>query len=434
MKILVTGLCLSRNLGGPAMGLTLVDRIRQKYPDADFTFAVPQVGEEERWSHYYGLNIVYMGSLYYVLRNVPVLRFLQRIYCRLRNKNYTKIRQFLEEHRRLNEEFLAAAIAHDGIIDMSGISYVGDGTRSRWEGINSYSNFYFARKAKRPFVRFVQSFGPFDSPWVSYFAKREFKRLPFIPARGKESAELCRKIAPATVPVHDFPDIAILLPPAADEWLSRYLAEKSLVNDEYIVLSPSSVIFKLSGNESNSLGENHVESFCQIAKKLVQRGQKLLLLPHMYSDDGFGYDRDICRRIYDRLTAEGGIKDDLKFVTESLDPMQAKALIANAKLAVVSRYHALVAALSSATPAVAIGWNIKYRDIMEYYDVPDAAFDARDCAPPEMSERVVGQIDRFLADYPDRVSQLKVKHDVNRQNVLDAFDLLCHWIDINYPR
>ena len=71
MRILVTGLCLSRNLGGPAMCLTLYNELNKRIPDIDFTFAVTATSYEEEleWSKIYGLKIIRRDRLHIHLLN-----------------------------------------------------------------------------------------------------------------------------------------------------------------------------------------------------------------------------------------------------------------------------------------------------------------------------------------------------------------------------
>lgn len=50
------------------------------------------------------------------------------------------------------------------------------------------------------------------------------------------------------------------------------------------------------------------------------------------------------------------------------NPLLIKAIIRNSKFAVVSRYHALVSALSQAVPVIATSWSHKYKMLMRDYD------------------------------------------------------------------
>ena len=64
----------------------------------------------------------------------------------------------------------------------------------------------------------------------------------------------------------------------------------------------------------------------------------------------------------------------------SPDPVRTKAIIAAASGVVSSRFHGLVSALSSLTPALAAGWSHKYAELMGAYGLADAVVDIADAA------------------------------------------------------
>ena len=112
-----------------------------------------------------------------------------------------------------------------------------------------------------------------------------------------------------------------------------------------------------------------------------------------------------------------------KIVRDDLDVWQAKSLIAESKNAVVSRYHALVAALSTAVPAFAIGWNIKYQDLLNYYGIDSMSVDIRENNPGQIAEYALTKIDEFKSN-----QILIEKHLANQKKVNQAFELIGCWL------
>jgi len=235
---------------------------------------------------------------------------------------------------------------------MEGISYVGDGVRNWRSAMAHYTYYHYAKQKKKSYCRFVQSFGPFYDWRVNLFAKQELKNLPFIMARGKHAAKFCRQLTPKQE-IYDVPDIAIILSSATDEWGKEQLSRWGLSPGQYTILSPSSVIASMPSSVGGSVSSKHTDSFVEIAKALLTQGEHLLFVPHMYSDKKEHCDRKVSREVISKLPAASSVY----LVEEDIDPRQAKWLIAHSKQAVVSRYHALVAAISTATPVVAVGWN-----------------------------------------------------------------------------
>ena len=427
MNILVTGLCLSRNLGGPAMGLTLEQQVKKHYPDAKLTFAIEETSWdiEKKWAKYYGFEIVRRDKLISYLATLSGVREIKSLL-----KGNLKFYRASDHFKKLHREFMEAYRKADVVIDLSGVTYIGDGVFGPLDALRDYSYFHYARANKKPFARFIQSFGPFRTFSSRVFARREFRHLDFIPARGLKSASYCREIVKDKKKVYDFPDIALLLQEAGDEWRDAYLDSKGLRAGDYIVLSPSAVITNtILGDTSKGIGQNHVESFYRIAAYFLEKGEKLFFLPHMYTPNKVESDRVICEEIADRLLKEGTDRNTFSVMSEDLDPRQAKAIIAGSKMAIVARYHALVAAISSLTPVITIGWNIKYFDLLEYYGLGKMAIDARIFTPIEILDEVKNRITAWEEVKVTGMDALKQKQEENIKKVNEAFNLLFKWID-----
>jgi polysaccharide pyruvyl transferase WcaK-like protein len=308
---------------------------------------------------------------------------------------------------------------------MQGISYVGDGVRGAFEGINSYSNQYYANRHRKPFTFFIQSFGPFDDWRVRLFAKRAFDQVDFVPARGKNSARYCRAITKDPSKVYDFPDSAILLP-TNFLWAESYLRQNNLIPKNYVIVSPSSVIYKtVRTSVGGSVGNKHIDSIVRVCELLIKRGEYIVFLPHMYSDNPNECDRHVAKLVAAQLP------DSSYHVVEGeFDPMMAKGLISFAKYAIVSRYHALVAALSTGINVITLGWNIKYQDMMEYYGKKEFAIDVRLYEPAELATKVQQLLDDLTRqDIEASYRDFNNAHFRATERVGFAFNLLSQWLE-----
>lgn len=432
MKILITGLALSRNLGAPAMALTLITELGKRFPQAKISMAVSSIDMQQEliwWKYYKNMGyridkIVPRSTITsYLLNRFPIKRFYQKLSGKSNLSAYKnqKDRKFwLEQHKKFLDEIRQS----DLVISMYGISYVGDGVHRFTDGLSDFSPYYYARKYGIPYTRFIQSYGPFDDIKIRFFARKELNNLPFVFARGKNSAAYCRTIVDDKNSVKDMPDLAVLLPKDDGEWVDDYLKKSGLDRHGYIVVSPSAVIYNMPNRVGGSVGKKHVESMVLIVQELARRGHKILMLPHMYSDKKHDCDREICFKIFNKLDEQERLA--ICIVKEDVDAMQAKGLIAASTMAIVSRYHALVAAVSTSTPVVTLGWNIKYQDLMEYYCIDDTAIDVRNYEPDEIVQKVMEKI-KF---YKDENSMLiyKSMNDRVRKKVYSALDILADWI------
>lgn len=413
------------------MALTLIDEIKTRLPSATFVFAVPHVPyeQERKWAEYYGVEIVRADNIiHYAMATNALLRAAKVPYRILKGRPINEERgQSARDANVIHDEFMSAYEKCDVVVDMQGISYVGDGVRSSLEGMFSYSNLYYANRFKKPFIHFIQSFGPFDDWRVRWFARRDFNQMELLFARGEKCADYCRAIVKDEAKVKDFPDSAILLRTADDDWVRDYLAKFGFAEGKYAVLSPSAVIYRLRAQETGSAGAKHVETYALIAERFLSRGENVLLVPHMYSDRKSECDREVCRRVVDLLRHRGGALSGLALVEDDLDVWQAKGLISAASQAVVSRYHALVAAVSTNVPVVTVGWNVKYADLMGYYGLDAMSIDTRTAGPAHICDDVFAKLDMYAAQ-SSLVAGLKDRQDENSVRVGEAFDLLVEWL------
>jgi len=395
IKILVTGLCLSRNRGGPAMALSFMNQIKSHLPAAAFTFAVApeHLDLEKKWGNHYGVEVVARDTVvsWFITQSPFRMMFrLKRFLQGKTTKTYDNIKFWRSIHKKYKLEFYKA----DCVVNLNGIAFVGDGTLSWAKSLGERTCSIYSKKHGKPFFRFIQSYGPFKSWRFRLLAMMEFRKLPCVMARGELAASSCREVA-GNVPVYSFPDVAITLPCADEKWLHRYLKQFELKPSTYIVLSPSAVIAAMPIKKNSSVGVKHVGIYKTVARHYLSMGEAILFVPHMTSPIISQCDREVCNHIIDALVREGTDTNRCHIVDDELDCRELKALIKGAKLSIVSRYHAFVAALSTGVPAVAVGWNDKYQDLLDFYKSSRFAVDARKGEPDDIAEAVIKKADSW---------------------------------------
>jgi polysaccharide pyruvyl transferase WcaK-like protein len=424
IKILVTGLCLSRNRGGPAMALSFMNQIK-RHLAAEFTFAVAAeyLDLEKEWGKRYGVRVVGRDSVWNWLIAQSPFRIVRRIKHFLKGKKaetYDNTKFWRSTHKKYQREFLKA----DCVVNLNGIAFVGDGTRSWMHAFGERTCSIYSNKHDKPFFRFIQSYGPFKMWSVKFLAMIEFRKLPCVMARGKLSANSCKEVA-GTVPVHNFPDIAITLPCANELWLNRYLDKIGLKQNTYIVLSPSAVVTSMRSKSNSSVGAKHVSVYAKIARHYLSVGERILFIPHMTSPTLSQCDKEICNNVIDVLRREGTDTNHCHLVDDELDCRELKSLIGAAKLAILSRYHALVAALSSGVPAVALGWNDKYEDLLDFYESSGFVVDARQGEPDAIANEAIKMANRWSEE---QIKLMRKQQSKLAEMVTIAGKICADWI------
>lgn len=424
ISILITGLCLSCNRGGPAMAISFMEQIK-KHLSVEFIFAVPanHIDLEKKWGDRYGVKVIPQDSVITWFLNWRPILPLRRLKSWLQGKT-SNMYLNSELCRDIHNEFQDEIKKADCLINLNGIAFVGDGTRSWRTSLSERTSSIYARKHKKPFLRFIQSYGPLRDWRVRFLAQSEFSKLPYIMTRGKLAANSCRKVA-GEIPVYAFPDVAITLPCLSNKWLFSYLKQFNLEPKNYIVLSPSAVIAKMPTKKGASIGKNHVEVYAKITKHYLALGKFLLFVPHKTSPMQTECDRMLCRQVLDMLTAEGIDTTPCHIVEDELDCRELKTLISASQLAIISRYHALVAAISTGVPSVIVGWNDKYQDLLDFYKSAQFAVDARTGGPSVVTDLVIKKADKWTKNQKNLIKnrQPELVEMVNK-----AGKLCANWI------
>jgi polysaccharide pyruvyl transferase WcaK-like protein len=134
--------------------------------------------------------------------------------------------------------------------------------------------------------------------------------------------------------------------------------------------------------------EGYVECIVQLGKRIHELGAEIVFLPNEYDPTKADNDVAVCEKIQAAL-AEEGVPSEILDVLH-MSSTQLKNEIAACEVVVASRYHTCVAALSSGTPVLVLGWHYKYQDLMALYGQSERMLPSEECSA-----------DRLLAAFDD---------------------------------
>jgi coenzyme F420 hydrogenase subunit beta len=349
------GLCLAGNKGGPALVISLLDQLRPYLPpDTKFTIVVsrePDLKNEMKWAEIIGVEAVPHLPLYETLH----------VFHPFTSRVNAKTRAFLEAYRRA-----------DLVIACGGINYVGKPRPPHlWKSpFTSFQPLLVALRFGKPYLRWTQSYGPLTGWFNRLLAKFDLGRQKKIFCRGEHALEEVRLLLPRS-DAGSFPDVANTLkydPEQGKTYLARNLKIPS--GSRIVTLSLSSVIFQqIDAPEGN----RHIRCMAETVDWLKRSGYTVVFVPHTiyHTQNPAGCDLALTRAVLQNLEDRQGIS----VVEEDLSADVLKSIIACSDFHIGERYHSLVAALSTATPAIAIGWNPKYQDLMSLYGMQEFLFD-----------------------------------------------------------
>lgn len=243
--------------------------------------------------------------------------------------------------RRASSLVLDAEV--DVVMDASGFAY-GDA----WGPQPATRALLLAKRAARrgkPYIVLPQAFGPFEGAELRREMAAFVDRAALVFARDPRSYEYVASVAPRTDHLYLAPDFTNLLEPA--------VGPPRL--DGHVVVVPNRRMVEMASGHDR-------DAYLHLLATLLVRARDLGFPTSIVVHDL--RDQALAQQLRD---AVGG---ETQVLAES-DPLRLKAALSQPALVVASRFHALVSALSQATPAIGTSWSHKYRMLFEDYGSVD---------------------------------------------------------------
>ena len=249
----------------------------------------------------------------------------------------------------------------DAVIDISGYRYAdswGAGGARRIAPI-----VYQAWRTGKPYIFLPQAWGPFEDAVLQDICRKNCLRSALVLVRDAESRQHVAKLLDKPVDqVYQFPDIAFLFRDAGKEIGQRHLAELGLRSSGYpiVCVAPNMRIYeRAQGFGSQNV---YINLLVRICRDFLSRGTNILLIPHEINPGRTALDdRMLCQLILLSI----GKSERIAAISSAMSAEDISSMIACCELIIGSRFHAIVAALRSRIPAVAIGWSHKYDELMQ---------------------------------------------------------------------
>ncbi|WP_431681200.1 polysaccharide pyruvyl transferase family protein [Kitasatospora sp. KL5] len=204
-----------------------------------------------------------------------------------------------------------------------------------------------------------QSVGPFTDPAEAQAFSEVAARLDLLTVRETSSLHyLTEQLALPEEKVALSADPAFLLHPADHGRARQVLTAAGLPDRQpYVCLAPSRGVTRYSAISD----AEHVDALARLADALWRiRQHALVLVPHCHDSRDHNDDRILARQIAARLPAVPVHVLD----QDGTGAADYKAILGGADLVISERLHASIGALSSGTPAVAIGHSPKFHGVL----------------------------------------------------------------------
>ena len=234
-----------------------------------------------------------------------------------------------------------------------------------------------------PVIKFAQALGPFGGILNRLAARKFLKNCEQIFTRGDLTHAYLQELLGSNLNYERADDIAFLFKTEYCLSLTDQVIEKELVKlkrlraDGRLVVGvcPSIVVAK----HAHANGWDYVQSIANLINDLVRKGYVVALYPNATRGDDMdkmhNNDLPLLNDIRNKLSSV--TKDKLLKFSGSLNAAQIYQIISLCDTHLVSRFHAMVAALSLGIPVLVIGWSHKYLEVMKRFGQADMVIDQR---------------------------------------------------------
>ena len=364
------------NKGAELMLHAIVEKIRQKYPQA---LIAMQVGSQ-----------------------TPKTKLKQYgIYVKFSNNRSNRIGRLIPRVLRLKAGYVLEREV-DLVMDGSGFAF-GDQWGAAYAQRRLGSQITQWHNDGKKIILLSQAFGPFENAELKQVMKKIIANSHLIFAREEESFQYLTGLKPA--------DHIIKAPDFTN------LIQGILPHDFNTATHQVAIIPNYKMIDKGSQGDNVYLSFLKhTIKKVIELGLKPFFLIHEGKQD-----LELAEKVNTML-------DTPLDVTAKENPLEIKGIIAVSKFIVCSRFHGVVSALSQGVPCVVTGWSHKYKMLLNEYDYDEGLIsDLSDTNTVDnmLQKLATPEINKQISD------KLKTNSLLQKENSKKMWDRVYNLIDAN---
>ena len=378
-RVLACGASLTGNKGGPGIFKGACAAIRKALPTAEIKMLSTTAKLDAAVAKSCGAEVVDADLTRYAL------------WAPLRAAFWRLLRCVGVDARFLtNEPILAACREADIFIDMSGISFSGDMTLRSWvrDVMHVLPPVLLGGP---PIVKFPFASGPFRTRLNRVLARWCLRRVRWVMARGKITEANLRALGVCRV-LDTRADTAFLMQPSAFERVDEILAAEGVPAQArpLVGVSASFVMHRKAAHGDTALPNRYEDALAALLDHVQETtGAHVLFVPHSCvrrgvvpaqgarkNTDGPAVEKRlmglskldeddawVARTIRERLH-----QPDKTFLLRGDYPAEElKGIIGRCDAYVASRYHSMVAALSTGVPTMVVGWSHKYPEVLDMF-------------------------------------------------------------------
>ena len=402
-KVLITGANFN-NKGAQSMLFVCIDEIRRRFPDAKILFQTKEIIDESN----YHFEIVWIGLDDFKIANGCISKSLSRIAKDCVKLVLGRKQGFLRVFRDIGK-----IKDVDLVIDISGFSIGEKWEKSHNEGyINKIK---FAKKYNVPFYMLPQSIGPFHFEKNMSFEQAEklrrdyaiYLKYPKIIYARERDGERCLAQLGITENVKRSSDLVLQNNGIDPSNIFKKTPVNQAADEEIltgsVALVPNFQIIR-HGSEKTAFAV-----YQRVIEQLLKNQRDVYIIRH--SND----DKELCDKLYSSIAS-----DKLHLINKDLSCLEYDSLIRKFDYVIGSRFHGIVHALRNGVPCIALGWAIKYQELLDSVGQRKYVFDATN---ENKIDEIIAAIDDMEAKMDENKSIVR-KHleEIRKNNCFSFLD------------
>lgn len=322
-----------KNKGAELMLHAVVQKVRERYPDAKLTMPPTMGGADDTFE------------------KMQALRLYPKAWLWRKGVEFGEFAKFLP-NKLLKPYGIILNRDVDVVLDAAGFSYSDQwGVGSSRELAKSSSKW---RSNGTKLILLPQAMGPFNRKGIDQYVRKWSANADLIFPREPDSYSYLTELVGEQKKIKMYPDFTNLVKGTIPE---RYDS-----TDKKVAIIPN---YRMVDKTSRADSEAYLPFLIRSAKYLVEKGAKPFVLVHEGANDQM-----LAEKVSD---AVGGIP-----IVKETDPLHIKGILGTCDATVGSRFHGLVSALSQGVPSLATGWSHKYQRLFEDYQFSEGVVSVTD--------------------------------------------------------
>lgn len=383
------------NKGAEAMIITACEGLKEYFPESEFVLASSDYEYDKKKieKSFLPLEIVnIINQSTSKNKFIRIFKFGYRFLITLKDIISIKLLNKYKNRQFINNKF--NAIYHsDIIIDISGISFTD--YFSNFNTLSHMFDFLYAKILNKPYFCFPQAFGP-PNKFINKFAIKLCMPLAnYIMPRGNISKGFIEELG-ITKNVKLITDLALSLDKCSDKLVYDIFKEENIdyKNKKFVGITINTHLYNWSETDI-------IQIFAKFLDYITEKHDyEILILIHTLYTNSID-DSDIAEMVYKKSSN----KSKIHIITGDYNASELKGIISKCHILVGSRFHSMIAALSTGVPILVIGWSHKYKEILDLFEMGEFIVDYRELNSKKLIEKFEKVNQNYLKS-KDKISRI----------------------------